>query len=156
MPSSAPRIGAGLAKALRALGLRLRAQRKHLRVSSTATAEAAGMSRQTLFRIEKGEPSVAIGAWLSAAAAVGLELELRDPTRRAPALKLPASVRPADYPQLRKLAWQLKSDVELTPQEALDIYERNWRHVDVGSLTARERTLVEKLLAAFGRERLLV
>jgi len=36
-------------------------KRKALRVSATVAAEAAGMSRVTLHRIEKGEPSVTMG-----------------------------------------------------------------------------------------------
>lgn len=37
------------------------------------------MSRPTLYRIEHGEPSVTMGAYLAAIAAVGLELHLTDP-----------------------------------------------------------------------------
>ena len=63
---------------------------------------------------------------------------------------------PADYQQLKRLAWQLKDTKELTPREALDLYERNWRHVDTAAMDEGERELIEVLLAAFGRERLLV
>lgn len=119
------------------------------------------MSRVTLHRIERGEPSVAMGAYLSAIFALGLELELSDPRQRKSRSqrldrKPPSKIRPADYPQLKRLAWQLKGTKEISPKEALDIYERNWRHVDLKSMDARERDLVEMLLDAFGRERLLV
>jgi transcriptional regulator with XRE-family HTH domain len=36
---------------------------KALKVSATTAAEAAGMSRMTLHRIERGEPSVTMGAY---------------------------------------------------------------------------------------------
>jgi hypothetical protein len=112
----------------------------------------------TLYRIERGEPSVVIGGYLSVASALGLQLELRggrNPGRQA-LPKPPSKIRLADYPQLRRLAWQLKGTTELTAKEALDLYERNWRHVDAQAMDEQERKLIEGLLAAFGRERLLV
>ena len=62
----------------------------------------------------------------------------------------------ADYPQLKRLAWQLPGAKALTPQEALNLYERNWRHVDVATLTPRERILVQQLAATLGGGQLLV
>jgi transcriptional regulator with XRE-family HTH domain len=142
---------------LRRVGERLRARRKQLRVSSTVAAEAAGMSRVTLYRIERGEPSVAMGAYLNAITSLGLELDVRDPLERPGATAaLPQTVRLDDYPQLRKLAWQLRAHQDVTAKEALDIYERNWRHLDERALTPRERKLVKLLFQSAGRERPLV
>lgn len=69
--------------ALRALGARLRATRKAQRVSAVAAAEAAGMSRVTLHRIEAGEPSVSIGHWVALADALGLVLTIAAPAPTA-------------------------------------------------------------------------
>ena len=119
------------------------------------------MSRVTLYRIERGEVSVAIGAYLSVIDALGLKLELTDPL--APksdpgphSHKLSQKVRIYDYPQLKKLAWQLKDTVKISPKEALELYERNWRHVNLKEMNAHEQEFLDALLAAFGRERLLV
>ena len=79
MPAKAPPVGEVLAARLKVLGERIRAHREQQKVSATTAAEAAGMSRVTLHRIERGEPSVTLGAYLSAIDAVGLQLELRDP-----------------------------------------------------------------------------
>jgi len=43
------------------IGRRIRTERKSLGISAIATSEAAGISRVTLHRIEKGVPSVTIG-----------------------------------------------------------------------------------------------
>jgi hypothetical protein len=47
---------------LRQLGQEIRERRKQLKLSAVATSEAAFISRMTLNRIEKGEPSVTLGA----------------------------------------------------------------------------------------------
>jgi len=63
---------------------------------------------------------------------------------------LPARVRLADYPQLKLLAWQVQGVDELTPREALGIYERNWRHLNEAALLPHERNLIDTLRLAFG------
>ena len=163
MPARAPLAPAHVAAKLAALGERIRERRKALKVSAVDAAEAAGMSRVTLQRIERGEPSVTMGAYIGAATAVGLELEIVDPRERqrgsggargkAP---FPARIRLADYPQLRKLAWQLHGVTTLTPEDALGLYERNWRHVDTAELDPAERALVNALAQHLGGGRLLV
>jgi transcriptional regulator with XRE-family HTH domain len=159
MPAKAPPVGEVLAARLQALGQRIRAQREREKVSATVAAEAAGMSRVTFHRIERGEPSVTMGAYLSAIDAVGLQLELRDPQARpvtAARASLPERVRLAEFPQLRRLAWQLHDVDELSPAEALNLYERNWRHIDRAGLSAAERALLEVLVDQLGGGRLLV
>jgi len=137
---------------LRRLGEGVRNKRKSMRISATAASEAAGMSRVTWHRIEKGESSVTMGAYLNAMAALGLELQLSDPNesarhadRPAAELSLPVRIRLSQYPQLRRLAWQVHGSEELTPREALDIYERNQRHLDIATMEAHERDLLDAL-----------
>jgi transcriptional regulator with XRE-family HTH domain len=113
---------------LGALGRRLRARRQGLRVSAVATAEAAGISRVTLHRIERGEPSVAMASYMSVISALGL----------------------------RRIAWQRRRTDSVTPAEALSLYERNWRHVDAKAMAPRERELVHLLAEALGGGALLV
>jgi transcriptional regulator with XRE-family HTH domain len=161
MPAAAPPTEQAAGAGLKALGARLRSQRKRLGVSAVTAAQAAGMSRVTLHRVERGEPSVTMGAYLNAAAALGLELGVveRPPTRPAPSGKQTGEtsrVALADYPQLRRLAWQFQGVSEVTAAEALDLYERNWRHIDQSALTPLEQALIQRLLAQTGRGRLLV
>lgn len=157
MPAAAPTMSDATAAKLKALGLQIRARRKELAISATAVAEAAGLSRVTLHRIESGAPSVTMAAHLNVIAALGLDLGFIAPAVAAPALPktdytgwIPARVRIADYPQLRQLAWQVQGLDELTPLEALSIYERNWRHVDVSALDPHEKQLVDALRLGLG------
>jgi transcriptional regulator with XRE-family HTH domain len=159
MPAKAPPLGDLLAARLLTLGERIRAQRVQQKVSATAAAEAAGMSRVTLYRIEHGEPSVTMGAYLSAIAAVGLQLEVTDPHAVKAAAATPAvpdRVRLGDYPELKRLAWQVRGVTDLSPAEALSLYERNWRHVDQARMQPGERALVQALVTGLGGGRLLV
>lgn len=154
MPAQPPRLPALAAERLQALGGQIRAQRKALGISATAAAEAAGLSRVTLHRIEKGEPAVTIGAWLNAMEALGLQLGLQGPADALPLAGsdrkgwIPARIDLADYPQLRALAWQVHGTDTLTPAEALGIYERNARHVDTHALMPAERDLIDALRTA--------
>lgn len=146
--------------ALLELGAKLRDRRKALRLNSVITAEASGISRVTLYRIEKGEPSVTMGSYLSVASALGLKIEVTTPQelgkKNLANLAVPKKIRIKDYKQLKLLAWQLKKSKELSPTEALDLYERNWRHIHRDDLEENEKQLIQALLATFGRERLLV
>lgn len=156
MPSKSPLIPSLVAEQLTVLGARIRHQRKILRVSATALAEAAGMSRVSVHRIEQGEPSVTMGAYLNVLAALGMTFSAGDSATAAPpdtadrTRWLPLRIRLADYPQLKQLAWQVQGTDELTPREALDIYERNWRHVEEGALLPDERGLIDALRQVFG------
>lgn len=158
MPAKSPSIGPVAAAQLRELGARVRERRKQLGVNATTTSEAAGLSRVTLYRIELGEPSVAMGAYFAVLSALGLRLEvaLAGQKPRPGRSALPKAIKLAAYPQLQRLAWQLKGRKTVNPEEALGLYERNWRHVDAPRMKPRERALLEALLSAFGRERLLV
>jgi transcriptional regulator with XRE-family HTH domain len=169
MPAKSPANDQAIER-LGVLGARLRQRRKTLRVSASAAAEAAGLSRVTLHRIEKGEPSVTIGAYLSAMGALGLQLDVAkaqgtasysdsgpSKTTAGTATSIPDQIRLADYPQLRELAWHIQdADAYLTPSEALELYERNWRHADPERMEAHERALVDALAKMLGGGRLLV
>jgi transcriptional regulator with XRE-family HTH domain len=156
MPAAAPAIPERDRQRLIGLGEIVRMARKRQGVSAVAAAEAAGISRVTLHRIERGEPSVAIGTWIAVANALGLAMDLKDAHAPPAPPDLPERIRLADYPQLRQLAWQLEGVEDLTPREALEIYERNWRHVDKAALSAKELALIDDLSRSLGAGRLLV
>jgi len=156
MPARAPPTNRQVAIRLAALGRRLRARRQGLRVSAVATAEAAGISRVTLHRIERGEPSVAMASYMSVIVALGLDVQLREGRTPEAAAALPAKIALSKYPQLRRIAWQRRRTDSVTPGEALALYERNWRHVDAKAMAPRERELVQLLGEALGGGGLLV
>jgi transcriptional regulator with XRE-family HTH domain len=156
MPAKTPPIAPSDREQLTRLGQLLRRVRREQRVSAVAAAEAAGMSRVTLHRIEQGEPSVTAGAWVALANALGLNLALVDPNAAAQEDVLPERIRLDDYPQLKALAWQLHAVDELAPREALQLYERNWRHLDAAALSPAEFALIRALTRSIGGGRLLV
>lgn len=157
MPAKSPIIASITKAQLISLGQQIRAHRKALRISATTAAEAAGMSRVTLHRIEKGEPAVTMGAYVNAMAALGLNFGLVAPAESVKADVaanregwIPARIGLRDYPQLTQLAWQVHGVETLSPKEAWDIYERNWRHIDEQALAVSERQLIAALRLAFG------
>lgn len=157
MPAKPPETTIAAAEKLLEIGKRIRAHRKSLRVSAIAAAESAGMSRVTLHRIERGEPSVTMGAYLNAMSALGMDLSIN--IRSVSNLSaenqdklgwIPVRINLENYPQLKQLAWQVQGTNELKPAEALSIYERNWRHIDISALEPQERNLIDALRLAFG------
>ena len=65
------------------------------------------------------------------------------------------TVVPADYPELALLAWNRDPYRPIGGDEALGLYEANWRHVAVAELTPRERDLIASLADRFGGGHLL-
>ena len=59
-------------------------------------------------------------------------------------------VRIADYPELRKLCWNRPPDAILAGADALAIYERNWRHLDLDGLSVGEQAVIHALAALYG------
>jgi len=97
-----------------------------------------------------------VGAYFNAMLALGMDFDIT-PTKSAVDKNdvdhkgwIPARIHLSDYPQLKQLAWQVHGTDELTPVEALSIYERNWRHVDVQALEPHEKLLVEALRIGLG------
>ena len=148
--------------ALPALGQRIRSERKRLKIAAQSAAAAAGISRVTLHRIEHGEPTVAIGLYVRALEALGLQLKIHgtstdsdEPSTetRAP---LDAMIALAAYPQLRQLAWQINGVDHIPARDALALYERNWRHVDPARMPPEEKALLQALVTEYGKGVMLV
>lgn len=62
---------------LRSLGAELNIRRRRFRVPIAALANSALTTRQTVARIERGDPRVAVGTWASVVAALELNAEFR-------------------------------------------------------------------------------
>jgi hypothetical protein len=59
-------------------------------------------------------------------------------------------LRLADFPQLKLIAWNRRLDDVIDEDEALALYERNWRFVDQTSLSQQERQLIAHLVKQYG------
>jgi len=109
----------------------------------------------TLHRIEKGEPTVSMGAYLNVVSALDLKLQLSAEVNRGHETNgndvdtLPVRLSFSDYPQLKELAWHVQGVDELSLVEAHSIYERNKRFLDVENLSDSEQELIELLGVAF-------
>ena len=157
---------------LEALGERLRLARRRRNKTAHQVAVEAGITRVTLRRVEAGAPGVLMGTYLRVLTTLGLAQDLnivaRDDmlgrrlqdeelTRSAmPKTARAQRIRLADYPMLREVAWGTHHEANLTPREALALYERNWRHIDCKAMNRRERDLVERLTKTVGNGVLLV
>jgi transcriptional regulator with XRE-family HTH domain len=64
------------AKILKTLGENIKLARKRRRLTLVQVAERAGISRSTLWIIEKGDPGVALSAYLQVLFVLGLEKDM--------------------------------------------------------------------------------
>lgn len=159
MPSQPPKLTSPGTAQLPAIGQEIRARRKALGVKVTSAAESAGVSRITWYRIEKGEPSVAMGAYCAALGVLGMAMQISEPEgaslndERDTNAWIPARISLSKFPALKQLAWQVQGSDTLSPRAALDIYERNQRHFDENALSEQERALIHALRIAFDEAR---
>ena len=137
------------------IGQLIRQHRKLFKITVNAAAETAGISRVTLHRIEKGEPTVSMGAYLNVISALNLKFHLSKKgdagcdSSRGRVGQLPVRISLEDYPQLKELAWHVQGVDELSLFETQSIYERNKRFLDSESLSDSEQELIELLGVAF-------
>lgn len=61
---------------MQALGERLQLARKRRDIKAGQFAERVGVSRDTVYRLEKGDPSIALGTYVRALRVLGLDKDL--------------------------------------------------------------------------------
>jgi len=76
MPSKPPISFPIERRRLETLGERLRLARKRRRFAVNTVAVRAGISRQTLYNVENGDPSVTFGTYLRVLAVLGLDRDV--------------------------------------------------------------------------------
>ena len=109
------------------IGQLIRQHRRSFKITANAAAQTAGISRVTLHRIEKGEPTVSMGAYLNIISALDLNLHLSAKGNKGYEVngddvgKLPVRLSFSDYPQLKELAWHVQGVDELSLVEAHSI-----------------------------------
>jgi hypothetical protein len=59
-------------------------------------------------------------------------------------------IRIDDYPQLALLAWN-RAVRDIAGEEALALYEANWRFVDEAAMATHEKVLLDRLTRQYGR-----
>lgn len=55
-----------------------------------------------------------------------------------------------DFPQLKALCWNRPAGAILDSEDALGLYESNWRFVDREALSEEEQALIDLLIAMHG------
>jgi transcriptional regulator with XRE-family HTH domain len=166
MPAKVSLLTDSLQNVWAQLSDRVREARLRRNMTAEQLAREAGITRVTLHRLEQGDPSVTVATFLKVLdslrltqdlASVAGDADRRTDGERLPPRRLPTRIRIDDYPQLRQIAWHLRdSGATVTPREALELYERNWRHVDQDLVQPKERSLIKKLVDTVGKGVLLV
>ena len=144
---------------LAALGQRLRLARQRRHITAKELAEQVGITRVTLRRVERGEPAVMMGTYLKVMMALGLANDLQllaADDHQGLRRQSEDRIRLSDFPQLQALGWGTCPQASVSAEEAFALYERNWRHLDLDAMDAKEKGLVARLTATVGKGVLLV
>jgi DNA-binding XRE family transcriptional regulator len=155
MKKSIEKISDDAVSQLAKIGQLIRQHRKSFKITANAAAEAGEISRVTLHRIEKGEPTVSMGAYLNVISALDLNFHVSTKgdvgyeAYRNRVGQIPVRISLADYPQLKELAWHVQGVGDLSLIEAHSVYERNKRFLDNENLSDSEQELIELLGVAF-------
>jgi transcriptional regulator with XRE-family HTH domain len=128
-------ITPGTEAMLHRLGEKLRVRRMSQGFSAVNTSKAAGISRVTLNRVEKGESSVTAGAYFAVAKALGEEITLAEHRKDFETLQ---EIRLRDYPGFKQIAWHLSDDSTLSPDDVWNLFGRNLRFLDWNALSGEE------------------
>ncbi len=78
MPRTIPSLPIPVRRALRKLGSDIRDARRRRRIPTAVMAERALISRPTLVKVEKGDPSVSLGIYATVLFVLGLTGRLAD------------------------------------------------------------------------------
>jgi transcriptional regulator with XRE-family HTH domain len=157
------------------LGARIAALRRIKRMRQQDVAAAAGLARATVREIERGSATAGIGSYLRVLEVLDalndvnrvahLAEDVADATTRPVTRVRPSRqatlvrrthrnpgadlVHIDDYPQLAQLAWN-RAVRDIAGEDALALYEANWRFVEPDELTVHETALIERLKEKFG------
>ena len=97
MPKPENEIPLAIRRILEALGSDVSEARRRRRLTMAVVADRAATTRQTVSRVERGDPCVAMGTWASVLFALGLAArlgELASPDADRPGLALDAERLP--------------------------------------------------------------
>lgn len=122
------------------------------RVSRLTRAEQLRAAKRAQRDRERAAGLAAVELRLPKDQATKLRLAATDPEFRAALARLldEAILDLERWPMLRDLAWN-RADRLIPSEEALGLYERNWRFVDTTRLQPDEAALIERLKARHGR-----
>ena len=115
MPRVQPQISPDLKQLAQDLGARLALARGRRKLTTTLFAERMGISRNTLARLESGDPAVSLGMYLKALRILGLESSLElvakdDPLGRKLQDQVTLEAMPARPPRVPTSSLDLPPD----------------------------------------------
>jgi len=60
------------------------------------------------------------------------------------------TIVPNEFPELRFICWHKSPELPMEEREAFNLYERNWRYIDVDTMSSKEKALIKRLTATYG------
>lgn len=115
MPTSAATLYPSSTRSLLALGQRLKDARLRRHFSAETVAARAGITRQTLSKIEAGAPSVTMGNYFQVLAVLGLDKDINTVARDD---VLGRRLQDAELPQRQRAPRRTPAQIEADTRES--------------------------------------
>jgi len=137
MPSKSVPLFPSQIRILQELGERLRTARLRRRFSAELVAQRCGVTRQTLTRVEKGDPSVTIGVYMRVLGVLNMEKDL---TQLAAVDPVGQRIRDAEISKPRRQRAPKREIASVVgPAEKGNVgAENNWSVADIDHLDKDE------------------
>lgn len=156
MPSKIADLPGHVTDVLKVIGEKIKAERKRLKLPQADTAEASGIDRRTLGRIEKGQSSVTIGAYVTVMNGLNIKLTATTPVDALKEEKqhreqfLPLLINLNEYRALRDCAWHITGEDFVEPSVAYRLYQERITLIDRKLLADKEIALMAALEKVYG------
>ena len=156
MPKTIHDIDQNTIELLNDVGCKVQQFRKSHKLTQAILAESLEIDRRTLAKLERGDLTISLGTALHILRNLGFAVTVYSPSEKETADEaldkhyLPMQINLADYPVLKRCAWQLKAEDSVTPPIAYKLYQDKQSDFAKGNMSRKEQRLFACLELVYG------
>ena len=156
MPKTIQDIGQSTIEFLNDIGCKVQQFRKSHNLTQAILAESLEVDRRTLAKLERGDPSISLGTAFHIFNNLGFSVTVNSTSEQEAKAEafdkhyLPIHIKLADYPVLKRCAWQLKAEDSVTPPVAYQLYQDKKSDFAKSNMSRKEQHLIGCLELVYG------
>ena len=156
MPKTIQEIDQKTIEFLIDIGNKVQKFRKSHKLTQAILADSLEVDRHTLAKLERGDLSISLGTAFQILNNLGFVVTVNSPSESEATEEafdkhyLPMQINLADYPVLKRCAWQLKDDDNVTPSIAYKLYHDKKDDFAKRNMSRKEQHLLDCLELVYG------